>query len=155
MLWPGQIWFSNYFRSQVKSGKTEKLPTAAGKVKETKKAAPAPVKPVVVSEPAKVDVEAKAVKPAVAAKPTPKKRGVVAKAAAATGKGRVNKKQLLRGKGLKKKKIQLRFSIDCTNIAEDSILDVADFVSWHAIAHRGTQIIGFRSFAGEISDRTH
>lgn len=63
-----------------------------------------------------------------AAKPQPKKRGVNAKAAAATGKGRVSKKQL-RGKGLKKKKIQLRFAIDCTNIAEDSIMDVADFVS--------------------------
>lgn len=64
---------------------------------------------------------------AVAAKPAPKKRGVAAKAAAATA-GKVSKKQTLRGKS-KKKKIQLRFAIDCTNIAEDSIMDVADFVS--------------------------
>jgi len=28
---------------------------------------------------------------------------------------------------LKKKKIQLRFGIDCTDIAEDNIMDVADF----------------------------
>lgn len=37
------------------------------------------------------------------------------------------KKQTLRGKGLKKKKEHLRYGIDCTNIAEDNILDVADF----------------------------
>lgn len=43
---------------------------------------------------------------------------------------------MLRGKGQKKKKVSLRFTIDCTNIAEDSIMDVADFVStW------GTQMI--------------
>lgn len=95
---------------------------APAKKEEPKKVAPAPV-----AEPAKEQTEAKTVK-AVAAKPQPKKRGVNAKAAAASGKGRVSKKQL-RGKGLKKKKIQLRFAIDCTNIAEDSIMDVADFVS--------------------------
>lgn len=39
------------------------------------------------------------------------------------------KKQTLRGKGLKKKKEHLRFGVDCTSIAEDNILDVADFVS--------------------------
>lgn len=41
----------------------------------------------------------------------------------------VVKKQSLRGKGLKKKKEHLRYGVDCTNIAEDNILDVADFVS--------------------------
>lgn len=41
----------------------------------------------------------------------------------------VAKKQTLRGKGLKKKKEHLRFGVDCTNIAEDNILDVSDFVS--------------------------
>lgn len=112
---------------QVKSGKTEKIPAVAGKAKDAKKSAPVPAKSAVVAEPVKID-EVKAVK-ATVAKPAPKKRGVVAKAAAATGKGRINKKQLLRGKGLKKKKIQLRYTIDCTNIAEDSIMDVADFVS--------------------------
>lgn len=116
----------------MKSGKTEKLPTVAGKGKDAKKSAPVAGKPVVVAEPVKIEAtEAKAVKVEVAAKPAPKKRGVVAKAAAATGKGRISKP--LRGKGLKKKKIQLRFTIDCTNIAEDSIMDVADFVS-HSIA---------------------
>lgn len=40
------------------------------------------------------------------------------------------KKQALRGKGLKKKKEHLRFGVDCTNIAEDNILDVSDFVSF-------------------------
>lgn len=153
------------FRLQVKSGKTEKLPAVAGKAKDAKKTAPAPaalVKPVVVAQPAKID-EVKAVKPVAAAKPAPKKRGVVAKAAAATGKGRINKKQLLRGKGLKKKKIQLRFTIDCTNIAEDSIMDVTDFVSCRSYLHfrrrRGDRILIFRIhaffFAGEISARAH
>lgn len=123
---------------QVKSGKTEKLPTVAGKGKDARKSAPAAAKPVVVAEPVKIEAtEAKAVKVEVAAKPAPKKRGVVAKAAAATGKGRVSKP--LRGKGLKKKKIQLRFTIDCTNIAEDSIMDVADFVSSPFVCSRATK----------------
>lgn len=42
------------------------------------------------------------------------------------------KKQTLRGKGLKKKKEHLRFGVDCTNIAEDNILDVSDFVSFYS-----------------------
>ncbi|XP_044261523.1 60S ribosomal protein L22-like [Tribolium madens] len=37
------------------------------------------------------------------------------------------KKQQIRGKGLKKKKVALRFVIDCTHPVEDSILDVASF----------------------------
>ncbi|CAH1971841.1 unnamed protein product [Acanthoscelides obtectus] len=37
------------------------------------------------------------------------------------------KKPQIRGKGLKKKKVQLRFVIDCTHPSEDSILDVANF----------------------------
>ncbi|KAL1379037.1 hypothetical protein pipiens_015193, partial [Culex pipiens pipiens] len=53
---------------------------------------------------------------AVKVKPTP----------ANGGKGQ--KKQLLRGKNVqKKKKEHLRFGVDCTNIAEDNIMDVADF----------------------------
>lgn len=140
----------------MKSGKTEKLPAVAGKAKNAKKSVPAAV---IVAEPAKVDaVEVKAVSPAVATKPAPKKRGVVAKAASATGKGRVSKK-LLRGKGLKKKKIQLRFSIDCTNIAEDSIMDVADFVSrvlsLGANTNPNCNHFLFRFFPGKILGRTH
>uniref|UniRef100_A0A1A9WZE2 Large ribosomal subunit protein eL22 n=1 Tax=Glossina brevipalpis TaxID=37001 RepID=A0A1A9WZE2_9MUSC len=65
--------------------------------------------------------KAVAVKPA-SAKP---KKSVTAAAAVATGK--VGKKAILRGKGQKKKKVSLRFGIDCTNIAEDNIMDVADF----------------------------
>lgn len=38
------------------------------------------------------------------------------------------KKQVLRGKGLKKKKEHLRYGIDCTNIAEDNILDVSYYL---------------------------
>lgn len=41
----------------------------------------------------------------------------------------IAKKQVLRGKNIKKKKEHLKFGVDCTNIAEDNILDVADFVS--------------------------
>lgn len=43
-------------------------------------------------------------------------------------KGPANKKQALRGKG-QKKKMSLKFTIDCTHPAEDSIMDVANFVS--------------------------
>uniref|UniRef100_T1D582 Large ribosomal subunit protein eL22 n=1 Tax=Psorophora albipes TaxID=869069 RepID=T1D582_9DIPT len=42
-------------------------------------------------------------------------------------KGKASKKQLLRGKSAQKKKEHLRFGVDCTNIAEDNIMDVADF----------------------------
>ena len=42
--------------------------------------------------------------------------------------GKQTKKQVLRGKNAqKKKKEHLRFGVDCTNIAEDNIMDVADF----------------------------
>lgn len=52
------------------------------------------------------------------------------KPTAAAKKPVASKKQTLRGKGgLKKKKEHLRFGIDCTNIAEDNIMDVSDFVS--------------------------
>jgi len=96
------------------------------------KAAPAPAKAAAPAAPKPAPAAPaapKAEKPhkAAVAKPAPKKKGVVASAASATGKGRVSKKQLLRGKGLKKKKIQLRFAIDCTDIAEDNIMDVLDF----------------------------
>ena len=89
-------------------------------------AAAAPVKK---AEPAKVEKPvaekaAKAVVKPAAAKP---KKSVTASAAVASGK--VGKRAVLRGKGLKKKKVSLRYAIDCTNIAEDNILDVADFVS--------------------------
>lgn len=39
----------------------------------------------------------------------------------------IAKKQVLRGKNIKKKKEHLKFGVDCTNIAEDNILDVSDF----------------------------
>lgn len=39
------------------------------------------------------------------------------------------KKQQIRGKGLKKKKVSLKFTIDCTHPVEDSIMDLGDFVS--------------------------
>lgn len=46
------------------------------------------------------------------------------------GKGKPQaKKSQIRGKGLKKKKVSLKFLIDCTHPSEDSILDVANFVS--------------------------
>ncbi|XP_056636545.1 60S ribosomal protein L22-like [Diorhabda carinulata] len=40
------------------------------------------------------------------------------------------KKPQIRGKGLKKKKVALKFVIDCTHPSEDSILDVANFESY-------------------------
>ncbi|KAK2577233.1 hypothetical protein KPH14_003379 [Odynerus spinipes] len=41
-------------------------------------------------------------------------------------KGAGNKKQALRGKG-QKKKVSLKFTIDCTHPVEDNIMDVANF----------------------------
>ena len=41
-------------------------------------------------------------------------------------KGPTIKKQALRGKG-QKKKVSLKFTIDCTHPAEDNIMDVANF----------------------------
>lgn len=39
------------------------------------------------------------------------------------------RKQHIRGKGMKKKKVALKFIVDCTHPVEDNILDVANFVS--------------------------
>ncbi|XP_012268428.2 60S ribosomal protein L22-like [Athalia rosae] len=41
--------------------------------------------------------------------------------------GQPAKKQNLRGKGQKKKKVSLKFTIDCTHPVEDNIMDVANF----------------------------
>lgn len=60
------------------------------------------------------------------------------KPAAAAGKAAPKsapKKQQLKGKGLKKKKVALKFVIDCTHPVEDSILDVANFVSFYLILY--------------------
>ncbi|KAJ8957882.1 hypothetical protein NQ318_001878 [Aromia moschata] len=48
------------------------------------------------------------------------------KGAAAPAKPQAKKAQI-RGKGLKKKKVALKFVIDCTHPVEDSILDVGNF----------------------------
>ncbi|XP_066260001.1 large ribosomal subunit protein eL22-like [Euwallacea similis] len=50
-----------------------------------------------------------------------------ATAAGKTGQKTAPKKQQIRGKGIKKKKVALKFVIDCTHPVEDSILDVANF----------------------------
>ncbi|XP_031832672.1 large ribosomal subunit protein eL22 [Nomia melanderi] len=47
-------------------------------------------------------------------------------AVAKKSKGPTPKKQTLRGKG-QKKKVSLKFTIDCTHPAEDNIMDVANF----------------------------
>lgn len=39
------------------------------------------------------------------------------------------KQQHIRAKGQKKKKISLKFTVDCTHPVEDNIMDVASFVS--------------------------
>jgi len=87
-----------------------------------KKAAPA--KAAAAAPAAAAPAAAAAAAPAVA-KPAPKPKAKTA----APAPSKVVKKNVLRGKGQKKKKVSLRFTIDCTNIAEDSIMDVADFVS--------------------------
>lgn len=49
--------------------------------------------------------------------------------AAPTGKPQAKKQHHIRGKGQKKKKISLKFTVDCTHPVEDNIMDVASFVS--------------------------
>ena len=82
-------------------------------------------------------------KPATAKKPAPTTTGVkkpvaAAKKPAAAKTSQPKKvaqspikkaKTQLRGKGLKKKKVLLRFGIDCTHPVEDAILDINNFVS--------------------------
>lgn len=95
-----------------------------------KKAAPAAAKAAAPAAAAPAAAAAGVAKPAakvVVAKPKPK--------VAAPAPSKVVKKNVLRGKGLKKKKVSLRFTIDCTNIAEDNIMDVADFVSTNTHTH--------------------
>lgn len=48
---------------------------------------------------------------------------VVAKKGGATTKS----KQHIRGKGQKKKKVTLKFTVDCTHPVEDNLMDVANF----------------------------
>ena len=54
-----------------------------------------------------------------AKKETPKKLAVAAV-----------KAETLKGKGLKKKKLNLKFFIDCTHPVEDGIMNPADFVRY-------------------------
>lgn len=106
---------------------------AAAPKKDAAKAAPAPAKKAAPATAAAKPAVAKDAKKAEPAKPAAEKKPKAAKPAAPAKKGaavvagKVGKKQVLRGKGLKKKKVSLRFAIDCTNIAEDNIMDVADF----------------------------
>ncbi|ERL87902.1 60S ribosomal protein L22 [Dendroctonus ponderosae] len=51
-----------------------------------------------------------------------------AAAAAAAGKSKAApKKQQLRGKNIRKKKVALKFYIDCTHPVEDNLMDVSNF----------------------------
>ncbi|XP_037813674.1 60S ribosomal protein L22 [Lucilia sericata] len=118
----------------VKAAATKAAPVK----KDAKAAAPAKKAAAPAKEAPKKDAKAAApvkAEPAKTEKPAAEKtaKAVVTKPAAAKPKkaavasGKVGKKAVLRGKGLKKKKVSLRYAIDCTNIAEDNILDVADF----------------------------
>ncbi|XP_060533260.1 large ribosomal subunit protein eL22-like [Cylas formicarius] len=55
------------------------------------------------------------------------------KPAVAAGKAapkQAPKKQQIRGKGIKKKKVALKFVIDCTHPVEDNIMDVSDLENY-------------------------
>ncbi|XP_047004890.1 60S ribosomal protein L22-like [Schistocerca americana] len=47
--------------------------------------------------------------------------------AAVSAKKPSSKKQHIRGKGIKKKKVTLKFTVDCAHPVEDNIMDVANF----------------------------
>uniref|UniRef100_A0A336MIH8 Large ribosomal subunit protein eL22 n=1 Tax=Culicoides sonorensis TaxID=179676 RepID=A0A336MIH8_CULSO len=114
---------------------------------ETKKAAPAKEAPKPAA-PAKKE-EAKKEAP----KKTFEKKTATAKVVkppkakvAAQVKAGAAAKNVLRGKAVqKKKKEHLRYGVDCTNIAEDNILDVADFEKYlreHFKVHGKTGNLG-------------
>lgn len=64
-------------------------------------------------------------------------------------------KNVLRGKAVqKKKKEHLRFGVDCTNIAEDNIMDVSDFVSFFTALVKVKSIIFIHSYRKNISVNT-
>lgn len=108
----------------AKKAAPSKAAAPAKKAETAKVAAPAAAAAPVAAVAAATD---KPVAKPAAPKPAAKaqKKSITATAAAATGKS--GKKSVLRGKGIKKKKVSLRFGIDCTNIAEDNIMDVSDF----------------------------
>merc|ERR1711928_2785 len=96
---------------------------APAKAAEKKPAAPAPAAPA-------------AKKPAVEKKAAPAAKAPVAKKAAALKTAVkeekeavkvVAKGETLKGKGMKKKKLNLKFTIDCTHPVEDGIMNPADF----------------------------
>lgn len=66
-------------------------------------------------------------------KPAPAKKLAAAKKPPAALKAKPSKttlKTVIKGKGQKKKKINLKFTVDCTHPVEDNIMDVASFVSF-------------------------
>ncbi|KAG8306991.1 60S ribosomal protein L22 [Homalodisca vitripennis] len=123
------------------AGKAGKAAPATGKgAPAAAKGAPAPAK----GAPAAAKTAPAAAKPAPtktpaaapAAKTAPKAAVPAKKPAAAQKKAALHavkkppqgmKKQSIRGKGQKKKKVSLKFIIDCTHPFEDNIMDVANF----------------------------
>lgn len=68
-----------------------------------------------------------------AKKPAPAKKLTAAKKPPAALKAKPTKtpaKAVIKGKGQKKKKINLKFTVDCTHPVEDNIMDVSSFVSF-------------------------
>ncbi|XP_063696138.1 large ribosomal subunit protein eL22-like [Culicoides brevitarsis] len=121
-----------------------KKETAKAKPVEAKKVAPAP-KPAAPAkkEEVKEDAPKKTFeKKAAAGKVAKPPKAKVAQAVKAGNAA----KNVLRGKAVqKKKKEHLRFGVDCTNIAEDNIMDVSDFEKYlreHFKVHGKTGNLG-------------
>ncbi|XP_014239233.1 60S ribosomal protein L22-like [Cimex lectularius] len=107
--------------AQSKAAPAPKAPAAASKPAAQTKPAPAAQKPTTApaaKKPAAAPAQSGALKKAVQPK----------KALGASKKPHQGvKKQTLKGKGQKKKKVSLKFVIDCTHPYEDKIIDVANF----------------------------
>merc|ERR1711973_875935 len=87
-----------------------------------KKPAAAPAAPAPVAKKAAVEKKA-----APAAKAAPVAKKAAALKTAVKEKKEAVKAETLKGKGMKKKKLNLKFTIDCTHPVEDGIMNPADF----------------------------
>merc|ERR1711973_158775 len=107
----------------AKAAPAKAAPAKAAPAKAAeKKPAAAPAAPAPVAKKAAVEKKA-----APAAKAAPVAKKAAALKTAVKEKKEAVKAETLKGKGMKKKKLNLKFTIDCTHPVEDGIMNPADF----------------------------
>merc|ERR1711973_500384 len=108
-------------KAEAAPAKAAPAKAAPAKAAEKKPAA-APAAPAPVAKKAAVEKKA-----APAAKAAPVAKKAAALKTAVKEKKEAVKAETLKGKGMKKKKLNLKFTIDCTHPVEDGIMNPADF----------------------------